>query len=208
MTALRNITRLALLCALLLLMAAPATAAAPGPAATKVASIDVASVDAYIEAQMHKHGLPGVALAIVQGERALYLRGYGSAGRGRPMTPQTPMVIGSQTKSFTALAVAQLAERGLVDVRAPVRDYIPWFAVADADASARITVAHLLHHTSGLSDAGHPAILPEERLHRGRRARAGLGAAHGARGRAVPVLQRRLWRAGAHRGEGQRAIIY
>ncbi len=126
------------------------------------AAIDFAALDTYITAQMAKHGLKGVSLAITQGEETLYLRSYGTAGQGRPMTPQTPMFIGSQSKSFTALAIAQLAEQGLVDVNAPVRTVLPWFAVADEAASAQITVAHLLHHTSGLSDAGFLTVLPED----------------------------------------------
>lgn len=130
--------------------------------ATDNATIDFAALDTTITAQMAKHGLKGVALAITQGEETVYLKSYGTAGQGRPMTPQTPMFIGSQSKSFTALAIAQLAEQGLVDVNAPVRAYLPWFAVADEAASAQITVAHLLHHTSGLSDAGFLTVLPQD----------------------------------------------
>jgi CubicO group peptidase (beta-lactamase class C family) len=78
------------------------------------------------------------------------------------MTPQTQMLIGSQSKSFTALAIAQLAEQGKLDLNAPVQTYIPWFRVADETASARITVNHLLHHTSGLSDSGFGVVLPDD----------------------------------------------
>ncbi|HSJ56519.1 MAG TPA: serine hydrolase domain-containing protein [Anaerolineae bacterium] len=143
------------------LLAGPAAAVAADVAPPK-ADVDLAAADSYVEAQMQKHGLRGVSLAIIEGDEVLYLKGYGSAGKGQPMTPQTPMFIGSQSKSFTALAIAQLAEQGLVDVEAPVRDYIPWFAVADEDASVKIKVSHLLHHTSGLSDAGFAAILAED----------------------------------------------
>jgi CubicO group peptidase (beta-lactamase class C family) len=76
------------------------------------------------------------------------------------MTAQTQMLIGSQSKSFTALAIAQLAEQGKIDLNAPVQTTIPWFQVADEDASSKITVNHLLHHTSGLSDAGYGVVLP------------------------------------------------
>jgi CubicO group peptidase (beta-lactamase class C family) len=122
------------------IVAVPAAAAPPSMPA---ADMDLGAIDAYIVAQMDKHGLQGVALAITRGQDILYLKGYGTAGSGRPLTPQTPMYIGSQSKSFTALAIAQLAEQGL------------------EAASARITVSHLLHHTSGLSDAGFAALLPE-----------------------------------------------
>ena len=133
---------------------APVAAAAAGP-------VDFAALDAAIAAQMAKHGLPGAALAVVEDGQIVYLKGYGSAGR-RAMTPQTPMFIGSQSKSFTALAVAQLAEQGKLDLNAPVRTYIPWFRVADEAASGRITINHLLHHTSGLSESGYSVILPAD----------------------------------------------
>jgi CubicO group peptidase (beta-lactamase class C family) len=124
--------------------------------------IDFATLDAVIEAQMQKHGLPGVALAVVENGQTVYLKGYGVDGNGRPMTPQTQMLIGSQSKSFTALAIARLAEQGQLDLNTPVQTYIPWFRVADEAASARITLNHLLHHTSGLSDSGFGVVLPPE----------------------------------------------
>ncbi|MBN1219504.1 MAG: beta-lactamase family protein, partial [Anaerolineae bacterium] len=67
--------------------------------------------------------------------------------------PQTPFFIGSLTKSFTALAVMQLVEAGKIDLDAPVQHYLPWFRVANPQASAQITVRHLLNQTSGLSTA-------------------------------------------------------
>src|SRR5690606_26629479 len=103
---------------------------------------------------MRAHRVPGMALAITRGDRVVYLRGYGTAGRGRETTPRTRFPLASLSKSFTALAVLQLAERGLVDLDAPVRRYLPSFTLADPAAAARVTVRHLLGHTSGLSDAG------------------------------------------------------
>lgn len=144
----------------IILRLTPLTTAAAAPAAG--GEIDFAALDAAITAQMGKHGLPGVALAVVEDGEIVYLHGYGTAGRGQAMTAQTQMLIGSQSKSFTALAIAQLAEQGQIDLNAPVRTYLPWFQIADEEASARITVNHLLHHTSGLSDAGYGVVLPND----------------------------------------------
>jgi CubicO group peptidase (beta-lactamase class C family) len=47
----------------------------------------------------------------------------------------------------------QLAEAGSIELDAPVQPYLPWFQLADADASVRLTVRNLLHHTSGLTFA-------------------------------------------------------
>jgi len=126
---------------------------APGPG--------FAAVDAYIRRQMKDARIPGLALGIVHDGRPVHLRGYGRADEsGREFTPQTPLFIGSCSKSFTALAVMQLAEAGKVDLDAPVQRYIPWFRVADPEASAEITVRHLLNQTSGLTErAGRGATL-------------------------------------------------
>jgi CubicO group peptidase (beta-lactamase class C family) len=123
--------------------------------------LDTDALDAYISGQMSKHGIRGIALAVTSKNEIVYLKGYGTAGHDRPMTPQTPMYIGSQSKSFTGLAIAQLMEQGKIDPDDPVQVYIPWFKVADEAASKKITVHHLLHHTSGLSEAGFTAVLPE-----------------------------------------------
>jgi CubicO group peptidase (beta-lactamase class C family) len=146
--------KLLIIFAIILLLFTPA-AAAPS---TKN---DFAALDSIVAAQMSKHGLPGVALAVIENGEIVYLKAYGVDGAGRPMTPQTQMYIGSQSKSFTALAIAQLAEQGKLDLNTPVQTYIPWFRVADESASAQITLNHLLHHTSGLSDAGFGVLIPD-----------------------------------------------
>ncbi len=79
------------------------------------------------------------------------------------MTSQTPMLIGSVTKSFTALAILQLVEAGRIELDAPVQHYLPWFTVLpppaapgqvpDSQASSRITVRALLNQNSGLTRA-------------------------------------------------------
>jgi len=121
---------------------------------TPQATPDFATIDAYIEAQMNEARIPGVALAIVQGDEIAYLNGYGTADpSGRAVTPQTPFMIASTIKAFTALSIMQLVEAGQVELDAPVRRYVPWFRVADEEASATLTVRHLLNHTSGLSAA-------------------------------------------------------
>lgn len=123
---------------------------------------DAQALDAYILGQMSKHGIWGISLAVTSNTEIIYLKGYGTAGGDRPMTPQTPMYIGSQSKSFTGLAIAQFIEQGLVSQSDPVQKHIPWFRVVDEEASATITVGHLLHHISGLSEAGFTVFLPED----------------------------------------------
>ena len=114
---------------------------------------DYSAVDTYVEAQREKLHIPGIAVAIVQGDQIVHLGSYGEAAKGRPVTPQTPFLTGSTGKSFTALAVMQLVEAGKIELDAPVQTYIPWFHVADPLASAQITVKQLLTQTSGFSNS-------------------------------------------------------
>jgi CubicO group peptidase (beta-lactamase class C family) len=110
-------------------------------------------IDGYVQQEVDASRMPGVAVAIVQGGDVVHQRGFGHDGNGRPVTPGTPFPIGSLTKSFTALAIRQLSEAGTIGLDDPVQRHIAWFRVADADASSRITVRHLLNQTSGFSRA-------------------------------------------------------
>ena len=128
----------------------PSAAAASAPG---TGTPDLAAIDRYVQAQRRAARLPGLALGIVHGDRIVHLQGFGDAdSSGRPVTPQTPFLLASTTKSFTALAIMQLVEAGKVNLDAPVQRYLPWFHLADPAASARITVRHLLNQTSGLAD--------------------------------------------------------
>jgi CubicO group peptidase (beta-lactamase class C family) len=124
------------------------------------------AAEVYLESQMLRHGLKGMAAAIIQGEEIIYLRGFGSAGAGQPVTPKTPFFIGSVSKSFTALAVMQLVDQGLIDLDSPIQTYIPWFTTLDQASSSQITVRHLLNQTSGLSNSSfkRPPITEETTL--------------------------------------------
>ena len=115
---------------------------------------DLAAIDRYVRSEMDAQRIPGLALGIVHGDRIVHVQGFGEADKsGRQVTPETPFLIGSVTKSFTALAIMQLSEAGRVQLDAPVQRYLPWWRVADPDASTQITVRHLLYQVSGLSKA-------------------------------------------------------
>ncbi len=138
----------------LLFTVLPVAAAQGGESTSEVAALsgpDVASIDAFVSSQMQANRIPGLSLGIVHGTQMVHLQGFGAAdATGRMVTPQTPFLIGSMSKSFTALAVMQLVEAGKVELDTPVQRYLPWFRMADPAASARITVRQLLHQTSGI----------------------------------------------------------
>ena len=132
---------------------------------------DVSAIDARVRAFLESSGVPGAAYGLVQGGTIVHLAAQGVAGPdGRAMSPQTPLIIGSVGKSFTALAIRQLVEAGRIDPSAPVTRYLPWFALAGADgAAADVTIRSLVSHTSGLSTADgqdprwyKPGLTPED----------------------------------------------
>ncbi len=134
-----------------LLFAKPASAKPASGGGSYDAGTFYAAIDAYIEQQMRRLNFPGVSLAVVEGDKIVHRRGFGRAHPGgEAPSPQTPFVLGSTAKSITATAVMQLVEAGKVELDAPIQRYLPWFRVADPQASAQMTVRHLLNQTSGL----------------------------------------------------------
>ena len=105
-------------------------------------NMDRATLDAWLSHKRRAFCLPGLSVAIVQNGRVIYQRSLGTAGLKRPMTPQTPLILGSLSKSFTALAIMQLKEAGQFHLFDPVQHHVPWFRLTDAYAAASITIEH------------------------------------------------------------------
>ena len=86
-------------------------------------------------------------MGVIKGGKLAFVKGYGAADLtyGMPFTPQTPTNIGSSTKQFTGFALALLASRGKLSLDDDVRKHIPELK----DFGKKITVRHLLTHTTG-----------------------------------------------------------
>ncbi|WP_112266896.1 serine hydrolase domain-containing protein [Lentzea terrae] len=106
-----------------------------------------AALTLFVSTFMGESSHPGVAVAITKGDQVIAVQGYGHDSTGAPITENSKMAIASVSKSFTALAVRQLADAGKLDLDAPVFD-------------SRVTPRQLLNHTSGISDR----TLPEKSL--------------------------------------------
>jgi CubicO group peptidase (beta-lactamase class C family) len=93
---------------------------------------------------------PGCALGVIRDGRVVYERGYGVANLDYdiPNGPRMVYYIGSDSKQFTAAAVALLAMRGQLSLDDDVRKYFPELP----DYGAPVRIRHLIHHTSGLRD--------------------------------------------------------
>jgi len=116
----------------------------------------VAEIDRFLGEQLRVSAIPGAAVAVTRGDQVLMVRGYGHDSSGEAVTGDSLFRIASLSKSFTALAVMQLVDAGLLHLDDPVQDHLPEFQLADPRAD-QITVRQLLDHTSGLTDA----VVPE-----------------------------------------------
>ncbi len=109
-------------------------------------------VRAFTRGMMAKHRVPGLAVAAAHDGVDVYAEGFGEReiGTGAAVTPDTVFGVASVTKSFTALAIMQLAEAGKLAVDDPVTRYLPEFRTPDLEATRAITLHHFLSHTGGL----------------------------------------------------------
>jgi CubicO group peptidase (beta-lactamase class C family) len=107
-------------------------------------------LERWIEARMDLDGTPGLGIAITNRNETIYVGHYGFADLAArtPAGPEHVWQNGSIGKSYTALLLLILNERGQVDLHAPVKRYLPWFEASNP--ATPITIHHLLTHTSGL----------------------------------------------------------
>ena len=94
--------------------------------------------------------VPGIAIGIIH-DGKVEMAGIGITNRNDPqaVTEDTVFYIGSATKPFTATVVLKMAERGELDLEAPVRKYLPEFSVLDSEASEKAKVIDLFQHRTG-----------------------------------------------------------
>jgi CubicO group peptidase (beta-lactamase class C family) len=110
-------------------------------------------LDTIIRNNLKQQRIPGAAVALVHEGQVIFSRcyGYGDTGGKTPITEDTYFMVGSLTKSFTALAVQKLIEQGKIDLNIDIRNYLPIFSIRNLHGGeALITVHQLLTHTSGL----------------------------------------------------------
>jgi CubicO group peptidase (beta-lactamase class C family) len=108
--------------------------------------------DRYVQRVMLTFTVPGLSVAIVKDGRIVLARGYGvrRMHQAGPVDGHTRFGIASNTKLFTATALALLVEEGKLDWDKPVTTYLPWFAMSDPYVTHELTVRDLLVHRSGL----------------------------------------------------------
>lgn len=113
-------------------------------------------LEQWIEKMMAHYEAAGLAVAVVDKNVTLYQKffGFRDAENQTPIDENTIFGLASVSKSFTALSIMQLAEKGVIDLGGPVSRYLPEFQ--NAHAAQPVTVAHLLSHAGG--------FLPKRRM--------------------------------------------
>jgi len=136
----------------------PGAVRAVGNVPPRAGFADVASaLEAMIEREREQKGLAAVSIALADRDGGAWAAGFGEQSEGTPATARTVYRVGSVSKLFTDIAVMQLAERGEIDIDAPVATYLPDF-LPENPWDQPITLRQLMSHRSGLvrePPAGH-----------------------------------------------------
>jgi len=121
----------------------------------KTGAVDELSqrLERYVEAFASAYGIPGLSVGVVIDGEAFLVRGFGGlcAGTGKHVDKDSVFHAASVSKTFTATAVMQLAERGKLSLDAGIASVLPGFSMKD-DRYKNITIRQLLCHTSGMPD--------------------------------------------------------
>lgn len=109
-------------------------------------------LDAYIERVLSDFGVPGVGIGIVKDGKVVLAKGYGvkRLGDSDRVDENTLFSIASNSKAFTATALAMLVDEGKLNWEDRVTDHLPWFKLSDDYVTTHLTVRDLLVHHSGL----------------------------------------------------------
>jgi CubicO group peptidase (beta-lactamase class C family) len=118
-------------------------------------NIDQVELKRHVDGILNRWPAVGLAVGVLRDEGLESFSGHGVANieSATPVTEDTVFRIGSITKTFTAVAVMQLEEQGLIELDAPANDYLRAFRLVPAKTSWRpATVRHLLTHTAGVPE--------------------------------------------------------
>jgi CubicO group peptidase (beta-lactamase class C family) len=112
----------------------------------------LSNFDDFVNQSLKDWKVPGVAVAVVLGDKVILLKGYGyrDLEKQLPVTPDTLFAIGSITKSFTVTTLGMEMDEGKVDWDKPVRDYLPSFKMHNPVLTEQMMIRDLVTHRSGL----------------------------------------------------------
>jgi CubicO group peptidase (beta-lactamase class C family) len=139
--------------ALFLVIPATAQIKVGVPVSGKKTDKTLAALDKLFASSLTAFNVPGMAVAIVQNDEVIFSKGYGVANvsTNEPVTDETVFAIASNSKAYTAAALATLVDQGKLKWDDKVRKYLPEFELYDPYVSNELTVRDLLCHRSGLA---------------------------------------------------------
>jgi CubicO group peptidase (beta-lactamase class C family) len=142
-----------LLCAAVCLLSVGAQSLSKAPSAAfdqKNPKFD--ELERVVLEELKATGTPGAAVAVVSGDRVIFAKGFGvsSVETGAPVTTDMLFRIGSTTKMFTGAALVALADKGRIELRQPVGNYVKGLS----PRLSQVTAHQLLSHTAGMRDEG------------------------------------------------------
>jgi CubicO group peptidase (beta-lactamase class C family) len=130
----------------------PVAASAAAPTAASASTVQLKHLDADVERVMKLFDVPGIAIAVVKDGQVVAARGFGVRKLGAPdkVDSKTLFEVASNSKAFTAAALAMLVDEGKLAWDDPVTKHLPDFQMYDAYVTHEMTVRDLLTHRSGL----------------------------------------------------------
>jgi CubicO group peptidase (beta-lactamase class C family) len=157
----------ALVAALLLSQAAPATAGCPAvpPRAGSREAVFVRQTVARTPSYLAEFSIPGAAVAVIEDGRVIMARGFGMADAAQkvPVTSATLFNIGSTSKSVSAWGAMRLVDEGKIGLDDPVqRRLTRWHLPSSSFPADGVTLRRLLSHTAGLSVSGYRGWGPDD----------------------------------------------
>ncbi len=120
-------------------------------------------LDTFFQHLIDSINIPGLAVAITQNDNVYYARAFGvrNIDTKEPLQPDNLFHVASVSKPFVATAIVQLAEKGKMKLDEKLITYLPYFKLAD-ERYKKITIKHMLNHTSGFPDVKENILLPLE----------------------------------------------
>ena len=119
-------------------------------------------IDLVVKKAINTNRIPGIALSVIKDGDIIYSKGFQRSVKSndKKITADTPLYIGSISKSFTSLAIMQLVEKGKINLDESVAEYLTFFEVDKNKFEGEITIRQLLHHRSGMSEEEYMESLP------------------------------------------------
>ena len=116
-------------------------------------AVDLNQLDAYYQKALHDWKVPGMAIALIKNDSVIFAKGYGviNAKTGGTVDANTIFGIASNTKAFTAAALAMLVDEGKIKWDDPVVKHLPYFQLYNPYITQAVTIKDLLSHRVGLA---------------------------------------------------------